>query len=218
VQLAVPGFEPAVLALPEVAVGAQPVLVAAHGAGGEAHWHCELWRKLTGNRGYILCPQGVRIYADRSLPSGYYFPDHHHLEREVMAAVKALWAHCPRAARSGLVYAGYSQGATMGALMLVDHADVFSRLVLIEGGTSEWNIPRAAKFRRGGGQRVLFACGVAHCERGARRSARWLEQADVATRVEYARGAGHTPGGVVAVRLAESFAWLVQGDERWSGG
>jgi predicted esterase len=155
------------------------------------------------------------MVADRSVESGYYFPNHYELEREVMAGLEALWSSFPDAARTSIVYAGYSQGATMGALMIVEHADVFHRLVLIEGGTGEWNLARAQQFRRRGGQRILFACGREHCRDTAHRSAHWLERAGLVVRVLYARGAGHTPAGVVGEKVAEAFGWLTEGDPRW---
>ncbi len=55
-----------------------------------------------------------------------------------------------------MLYAGFSQGATMGALMLVDHAQEVKRLVLVEGGFADWNVARARAFRERGGERVLF--------------------------------------------------------------
>lgn len=190
--------------------------MVAHGAGGDARWHCELWRQLTGGEAYVLCPRGVRMVADRRVPSGYYFPDHHHLEREVVATMQALRSAAPEAADGGLVYVGYSQGATMGALMVGEHAGTFSRLVLIEGGSYEWSIPHARRFGRGGGERVLFVCGRRSCDAGARQSAAWLEQAGVKARAEYAPGAGHTPVGRVLERVTAALPWLLDGDPRWN--
>lgn len=201
--------------VPEQAAGPRPVLVVAHGAGGNARWHCELYGERIHAAAYILCPRGVRMVADRSVESGYYFPNHYELEREVMAALEALWSRFSDTDRTGIVYAGYSQGATMGALMIVEHADLFDRIVLVEGGTHEWNLVRAKRYRRGGGRRVLFACGQARCRDAARRSAHWLKQADLAVRVQYARGAGHTPAGGVGEKVAEAFAWLTEEDPRW---
>jgi predicted esterase len=214
-DLSIPGFEPAVLWVPEPGARPRPVLVVAHGAGGDARWHCELYAQRMHTAAYILCPRGVRMVADRRVESGYYFPDHRELEREVMTGLEALWSSFADADRTGIVYAGYSQGATMGALMIVDHAERFQRLALVEGGTGEWDLARAKRFRRGGGQRVLFACGRARCRDAARRSARWLEQAGLAVRVEYAPGAGHTPAGGVGEKVARAFGWLTEGDPRW---
>jgi predicted esterase len=215
VDLPVSGFEPAVLSIPDSGMRNRPVVAVAHGAGGDARWHCELWRNLTNNRAYVLCPRGIRMVADRRVPSGYYFPDHHHLEREVVASMLALWKAAPDAGKEDLVYVGYSQGATMGALMVDKHADIFGRLVLIEGGSHEWSIPHATRFRNQGGERVLFVCGRRSCDAGARQSAQWLRQAGVQARTEYAPGAGHTPLGAVLERVTAALPWLLEGDERW---
>ncbi|HLV21841.1 MAG TPA: hypothetical protein VKZ49_13195 [Polyangiaceae bacterium] len=211
-QLEVPEFRAAWLVDPG-GVAPKPVLIAAHGAGDGPRFQCELWRLIVAGRGFVLCPAGVPLDRDSG---GYFFRNHHELEREVLAALAALQAELgDRVASGPVVYTGYSQGATMGALMLVGHADVFSRVALIEGGERQWNVPIARKFARAGGQRVLFACGRRSCFTGAQRSADWLEQAGIAARVEHAAGAGHTYGGAVAERVAASFDWLVEGDERW---
>jgi hypothetical protein len=111
----------------------------------------------------------------KSPEEGFFFRNHHELEREVLAAVDAL-----RQAFSGsldpgpLVYTGYSQGATMGALMLVGHGETFPRIALVEGGYSEWNVSIGKKFEASGGQRVLFACGGSGCKTKADASATTL--------------------------------------------
>ena len=166
------------------------------------------------DRGFVLCPAGVPF--SRSPGSGWFFRNHFELEREVLAAVAALRrAYAGRVDPGPAVYTGYSQGATMGALMVVKHAATFSRLILIEGGNREWNVAIAKKYKRAGGERVLFACGVRYCKRGADKSAEYLQAGGVAARVEYAEGAGHIYDGPVAERVLAAFAWLVEGDPRW---
>lgn len=214
VELDVPGFLPAVLGLPRDSSRPRPVLVAAHGAGDGPRWQCELWRQLLAARGFVLCPAGVPFGKEPD--TGYFFRNHHELEREVMAAVAALRAAYGEAVDPGpMVYTGYSQGATMGALMLVDHGDTFERLVLIEGGYGEWNVSIAKEYGSGGGRRVLFACGIRTCRNKAQRSAAALERAGLEARVEYAEGAGHTYGGPVAEKVFGALDWVLEGDPRW---
>jgi predicted esterase len=202
------------VAVPQAGSTPKPLLIATHGAGDTPAWQCQLWQQLIGARGFVLCPAGVPF--SRSRNSGYFYRNHHLLEREVLAAVKALrTAYAGRVDTEAAVYTGYSQGATMGALMVVNHAAEFSRLVLIEGGHHEWNVTVAKKYKRGGGQRVLFACGVRYCKRGADKSAGYLDTAGVPARVEYVEGAGHIYDGPVAERVLASFEWLVEGDPRW---
>lgn len=214
--LSLDGFEAATLATPQPGLpGPRPVVIVAHGAGGTPEWHCAAWRALTSATAFVACPRGRSMARPGEAPA-YYFPDHFWLEREVMALAAALERELgARADTRRMLYAGYSQGATMGALMIIAHAARFPRLVLVEGGFSQWNVAIGKRFRAGGGERVLFACGTAHCAARARRSAEWLERASVVTRVEYAEGAGHVFGGEVAERVARSLAFLSEGDARF---
>jgi hypothetical protein len=214
-ELEVPGFRPAVLVLPTDRSGPRPVLIAAHGAGDGPRWQCEVWSSIVAGRGFILCPRGVPLETGVDEP-GHFFRDHHYLGRLVTAALKALRERHGGLVDSGpVVYTGYSQGATMGALYANRRPEIFPRMVLIEGGHSEWDVATARAFRRGGGARVLFACGGRYCANNARKSQRWLERAGVQARVEHIEGGGHTYGGSVAQRVAEVFDWVVEGDPRW---
>ncbi len=200
--LAVPGFESAVVVTPE-GDGAAPLLVATHGAGGDPEWECERWGRVAAGRWFLLCPRGTAL---RRGERSYYYADHLKLEREVQAAVSAARStYGARIAHEHGVYLGYSQGATMGALMVVDHGASFPHLVLIEGGSSEWTSKRAARFRQTGGQSVYIVCGTASCARNAARSVTALERAGLRAKAEHAEGGGHTELGPVG-DLAEK--WL----------
>jgi hypothetical protein len=88
----------------------------------------------------------------------------------------------------------------------------------VEGGNGEfdeWGPEPAHSFARAGGERVLLACGRAHCAASAERSARWLEGPGVVARVLYVPGVGHAYGGDMEQALARSVDWLVAGDPRW---
>ncbi|HMJ14151.1 MAG TPA: hypothetical protein VK524_22200, partial [Polyangiaceae bacterium] len=199
VELAVDGFSPAVLVLPDDLGSRRPVLIATHGAGDGPEWQCETWQGIVRGRGFILCPRGVRLTADPKVTSGYFYRNHLELEREVLAAVEALErAYAREVDASAVVYTGYSQGATMGVLMLIQHAALFPRLILVEGGHQDWSPRMAKQYKEKGGLRVLLACGGAHCNNNARRSAKWLDAEGVVARAEYVVGAGHTYGGPVA--------------------
>jgi predicted esterase len=222
VELDVEGFEPAIVSLPLGARSPRPLLVATHGAGGRATIHCRLWRGIVGDRGFVLCPRGRSMYPALShlRESGYYYPGHPHLAREMKAAISALVARFgDYVDAEGPIFAGYSQGASMGALVLPEHEASFSAAALVEGGVGqnqEWTLAAAERFRRAGGRRVLLVCGRAVCRDHAQRSARLFERAGLGARVLFAAGAGHTYGGDVQRRVTESFPWLVEGDGRWS--
>jgi predicted esterase len=220
VELAVPDHTPAVVSVPRGARSRRPVIVATHGAGDRAEWHCEMWRGIVGDSAFVLCPQGRRM--DERVPhaeSAYYYPDHFALEREVVAALAALRARYPdHVDDGGALYTGFSQGAIMGALVIVMHPDLFPRAVLVEGGHGsykEWSAPAAKKYAGGGGRRLLFACGSPWCVQSAKRSTRYLENAGVATRVVHAEGAGHSYGAAMESQIRENFGWVVGDDPRF---
>jgi predicted esterase len=201
--LDVPGFLPAVLFVPP---GNQqsPLIVATHGAGGTPEWECEYWRRLTEGRRFVLCLRG----ASMGSTGGYYYPNEHVLEAELSAAERALRSVEPRVSTQGGLYAGFSQGASMGSAFIAKHGASFPTLALIEG-FQRWNIPRARAFAKSGGLRVLFACGTKECNAVATESARWLTRGGVAARVEFAPGAGHTPAGAVLPRVEAALPWLL---------
>jgi predicted esterase len=213
-SLEVPEFSAALVRLPE---GNQrlPVLVVTHGAGGSAEQHCEWWARMAKERAILLC---IRGRARGPNPAhGEYYPDHPTLESETFAALTALRARfAERIAQGGVYYAGFSQGATMGALMLPEHAAEVPRLVLVEGGVKDWSIARAREFRQRGGERVLFVCGQKDCADQARKSAHWFKLAGVPAKVEYVAGAGHSHDARVEARVLAALPWLTESDARWA--
>ena len=196
--LAVSGYETAVIVVPP-ADRAAPLLVATHGAGGSPEWECERWGRVARGRWFLACPRGTPLRRDE--PGSDYYADHPALEREVLALVDAVRAeYGTRVAPGDGVYLGYSQGATMGALMLVEHGALFPHLVLVEGGSGDWTLRRAERFRETGGRSVFIVCGTEPCARRASASAPVLERAGVRAVTSYAAGAGHTELGAVGTR------------------
>ena len=219
-DLPVPHHHAAVVSLPLGAAAPRPVLVAAHGAGDTPEWQCQAWRRIVGDRAFILCPRGFPMnpYVPAA-ETGYFYTTHHALGREITLALEALRARFPEHVDAAApAYAGFSQGAIMGALLLPNHPARFVRAALVEGGYGlfqEWNIPVAQSFKRRGGSRVLLACGRPACVEQARVSAGYLRRAELEARVIHAQGAGHSYGGVMGEELLRAFAWLIEGDPRW---
>src|SRR5690606_12986122 len=99
------------------------------------------------------------------------FPEHRTLGRIWSAAVEAFDAKFGgRSMSHSNVYVGYSQGASMGAWVLPDHAARFDRALLIEGGYREWNVQRGLEFKRAGGRAIHLVCGTGSCFQQATRS------------------------------------------------
>jgi len=220
VPLAVPGHRSAVVSVPRGARSSRPVIVVAHGAGGSPMWHCELWRRIVGDRAFLLCVTGTAMYPhEPAAYAGYYYTGHPALGREMNAAFSALrerfGSHVDAAEP---VFAGYSQGAIMGALLLPDHPIRFARAALIEGGFGhyqEWNVAVARRFVDHGGRRVLLACGRSRCTEQADKTARHMRAGGLEARVVYAQGAGHSCGSRMENELRDAFGWLVAGDGRF---
>lgn len=220
VALPVPDHRPAIVSIPRGARSPRPVIVATHGAGGRPDYQCEWWRRIVENRAFVLCLTGKAMYPyEPSGWTGYFYTGHPALGREMSAAFAALREQFdlyvdPEAP----VFAGYSQGAIMGALLLPAHPLRFARAVLIEGGFGgyqEWNVAVARRFAEHGGQRVLLACGRKRCAERAQKTAQYLEMGGLQARVVYARGAGHTYYGPMEREIRDAFGWIVSGDERF---
>lgn len=223
VELKVAGYGDAVVSLPLGATSRRPLLVAAHGVGDSPEWQCRFWRSIIEDRAFVLCPRGHRLESSGPPDeAGYFYPSYGDLGSEIEGAMTALMARFRRYVDpASPIFAGFSQGAVMGALLLPHHPARFARAVLIEGGGgafSEWNRAAARRFRQRGGARVLFACGRAECASIAGQSEGCLQREGLEAQVVHAMGAGHTYGGDVGEEIARSFAWLIEGDERFAPG
>ena len=217
VPLAVPGFSDAVVSVPLGAKGPLPVVVATHGAYDAPEGLCDDQRWVLHDRAWVVCPRG------RPLHDGTFrYDSGPSLEREIDATLGALAGRYPGYVDGGPVtYVGFSLGAILGAWIVAHDPARFPRAVLIEGGEDRWTDVSARAFARGGGQRVLFACGLRGRVPGAQRAAAILGRAGVDAHVVLARlpDAGqfiHWYNGPVADEQREQVDWLMEGDPRWS--
>lgn len=216
VPLTVAGFRDAVVSLPRGAQEPRPVVVALHGNYDRPEWQCDVWRTVTRAYAFIVCPRGIpRPDAPPPLDRWTYGKGAD-VQREVDAVLLALetrfGAHI---ARGPLVYVGFSLGAILGVGIVSRDPARFPRAVLIEGGHTAWSQDRVKAFAAGG-ERVLFACGQRPCKADAAAPVKKLAQADVAVRLVYGDEGAHTYDGKVADAVGREFAWLVEGDARWS--
>jgi pimeloyl-ACP methyl ester carboxylesterase len=195
-----------------------PAIFVTHGAGGSAEAHLEYWAQLLGETYIIFAVQGSALNVNQP-EQGHYYKNHHELERQVLALVEHLkdrkHASIPYVARlapTPWIYAGYSQGATMGALFSLNHAKLLSRLILIEGGTEGFTFSRVRGYLENGAEKILWVCGTQSCLHGARRASATSARVGLQTRVALAQGAGHIYWGAVADRVAEQLPWVLADD------
>lgn len=214
IDLPVPGFEPASVAVPLGAREPRPVVIALHGIADRAEWQCGSWTGISKARPFVLCPRGIRRAKDEET-----WGDAARTEKELRAALTALKQRFGAHVASGpVVLAGYSLGALHAVQIMKQEPSFFSRVALIEGGHAGLTATTAAVFARGGGQRVLFACGQAACEREARRRQIFLQRAGARAELVMARGVGHALDGRMAKAIEQRWSWLTAGDPRFSPG
>lgn len=189
------------------------MLVAAHGRDDVPEPLCETFQGIVGARAFVVCPRGVPSAGRAGL---FTYESQEALAAEIDEALSALRARWPDHVDDGpLVYAGFSLGSFHGVDVVTRTPSRTPRVVLIEGGHDQWNAERVRRFADNGGERVLFVTGQATNEERSRHVARDLSDVGVAARVAHAEGAGHVYTGEVRDRLAESFDWVIEGDDRW---
>lgn len=187
--------------------GTFPLVIAAHGAGCVAEDHCAYWWRLTQGRAIVACLRGEPLYRNRP-EQGFFFRDHFALGRELALSVGALTKHFGDRIGARKTFAGYSQGATMGALALPNSGLTFEQLVFIEGGGEGMTKRSVDRLRELGTERVLFVCGTAGCSKRAQGMAGVLTRAGIDARAVDAPGTGHTYLGPVEDVTRAQTAWL----------
>ena len=178
VPLPVEGFPDAVVSIPLGATSPKPVVVATHGMWDFPEGLCDDQRFIFHDRAWVICPRG-RPMPDKT----FRYDSADSLAREIDADVRALATRYPGYVDDGpMLYTGFSLGAILGVAIVTREPARFPRAVLIEGGEDRWTPALAAKYARGGGQRVLFACGLKGRVPSAQQAAATLTRAGVGAR------------------------------------
>lgn len=216
VSLDVPGFSPAVVSVPTGTTRPRPVVVALHGNYDRPEWQCEVWRRIIGVRGFILCPRGIPRRDAPRAQDRWEYGSAKVVEAEIEAGLSALRARFEPFVDPGpLLLLGFSLGAILGSPIAQQAPARYPRLVLIEGGLNRWSPSNAAAYVKGGGERLFVGCGQGGCLAQAEKLASNLEKSGLPVRFGGSARAGHTYDGPVAQAVEEGFAWLVEGDLRW---
>jgi predicted esterase len=174
------------------ATAPRQVVVGVHGAGDRPEWSCGGWRLASQASSFVVCPRGSALTTDKFAWSS---PQQlaQRVERAVSRTRELFGAHVD----SGpMIYAGFSQGATLAEPLLRQHAARFPIAILAEGGYQTASSPAFARaFREAGGRRVVLVCGSASCFQRSRLSKGVLERAGVEVLVVGDPGAGHNLNG-----------------------
>jgi predicted esterase len=151
----------------------------------------------------VVCPQGSVLS-----PTTFAWATAEQLGKRCDAALEALTLRYGAYVASGpLIYAGFSQGATLAQKYLLEHAARFPIAILAEGGYGTLNDARfASAFRAGGGQRLVLVCGTPGCFAHARRALPQLEHAGLQVLVVGDDRAGHNLNERMQRALQEAWA------------
>jgi hypothetical protein len=162
IELEVPGFGQAALAVPLGATEPRPIVIALHGAADRPEWACGAWRGIAGPAPFVLCPRGLPR-ADFTAPDlRYTFGTAPATASELRAGLTALKSKFGSYVAPGsVVFAGFEIGADRAAEIAQQEPTFFARLALVNAASTTWPSSLSALFGREGGERVLFACGAA---------------------------------------------------------
>jgi predicted esterase len=166
----------------------RPLVVGVHGAGDRPEWSCGGWRLGAQVSAFIACPHGSPQGHDR-----YAWRSSEQLSRGVDRAVEQTRARFGAYVSEGpLIYAGFSQGASLAEPLLLAQAARFPIAILAEGGYATARSPAFARaYSAAGGRRVVLVCGSPACFRSAKLARKALESAGLQVLVVGDEKAGH---------------------------
>ena len=204
----------AYLAPPLGATTKRPVIVAVHGAMDHPSPNCSAWRVIADAYAFVVCPAGRRAGDLYVWSSGAMIGD------AIDAALGAARAKYGAYMADGpMVYAAFSQGATLAAAVLTNRAGGarFSRVALVEGGYHALEDGNARAFEAAGGERVLYTCSQGGCVGSFALSKAALTALGVPVKVESPGPYGHSLVPPVRATLNANLAWLTDGLAGWEG-
>lgn len=201
------------------ATGKRPVVLAVHGAVDDPGLMCGAWRLVTDVYPFVVCPAGTPLGKDAP-GRKYVWGSSAQIEKRALEALAALAAKYPEHVdpSAPVVYAAFSQGATMAAPLLVRHGARLRRAVLTEGGHHAFEpAGLAASYAKAGGDRVLFTCSQPGCAPSFELSRAALERAGVSSRVVFSGAHGHSMPPPVRESVHAALPWVVEGLAGWEG-
>jgi pimeloyl-ACP methyl ester carboxylesterase len=207
VELDVPGFRAATVAVPDAPVSPRAVIVALHGNFDRPEWQCQTWRPVTHGRYWIVCPRGIpRRDAPRSLDR-WEWGSLAQTKAEILAALAALRRSFQDYVEpTEIVLIGFSLGAILGGRLLKDADLGIASAVLIEGGYTGFSRQDVRSMSRLGLRGVLFACGQAPCRNALRGVGPLFEREQIFVASVADLHAGHDYGalaGLIEARFHE---------------
>jgi len=169
-----------------------PVVVVVHGNFDRPEWECDLWKKVAGFHGWVLCPRGVRTPAATVAEDRWtYRGGATAVSKEIHAGLQALEERYPGLVRrEQMVYAGFSLGAILATDIVTGADGLFPVVFLIEGGLTQAQ-GRWGALKKAGVVAVGLAMSAADGRKEALALIPRLEREGFATVFVDMKGAGH---------------------------
>ncbi len=206
VDLDVPGFGSAALAVPLAATQPRSVVVALHGSADRPEWSCGAFRGIAGPSPFVLCPRGIRRADSGDSDVRYTFGTADDTSRELRVALGELKRKFGRYVAAGpITFCGFELGADHAAWIAREEPAFFARVLLIEPAEGTWPTSQAALFGHQGGIRSLFAGSASDQDSLELKALLTRRSGAEATAVRLVEG-GLGPANVR--RLAQSWSWL----------
>jgi predicted esterase len=182
------GQDTTVVTPPVGATTPRPLVLGIHGAGDRPEWSCGGWRLASQVSAFVACPRGSPHGQDR-----FAWTSSRQLGQRAEAAIAKTRARFGAYVDPGpMIYAGFSQGATLAEPLLREQAARFPIAILAEGGYQLSNSRSFARaYREAGGRRLVLVCGTPACFRSARSALKVLQGAGLETLVVGDEKAGH---------------------------
>jgi predicted esterase len=208
--------EPGKVSVVTVPLGAReprPILVAVHGGGDRPDWACGGWRIAAEAYPFVVCPEGSASGGGR-----FAWPSSQAIWSAIEAALPALRARFPGYVADGpMIYAGFSQGATLAEPILLAHPAEFPVAILAEGGYQTlMNADFAKKYVARGGSRLMIVCGTPGCRTHATRAEALLRGAGLDVISSGDPSSGHNLNEPMQRALRADWPALAQGVQGWA--
>jgi predicted esterase len=192
----------------------RPLMVAVHGAGDRPDWACGGWRLGANEYPFVVCPQGLKFDSQR-----FAWDSPSTIARRVQAAIDAARARFgPYIADGPIIYAGFSQGATMAGATLLEQPNRFPVVALAEGGYNLLRDPTfLAKLRAAGTTRLMIVCGSPACFVTARSVQSGLGRVGIEAFTAGDPLSGHNLNQRMQTALRGALPQLTAGLPNWGG-
>lgn len=190
----------------------RPLIVAVHGAGDRPEWSCGGWRMVAGEYAFVVCPQGLKMDAQR-----FAWDSAQTIRKRVPQAIAAARARFGAYISDGpVMYVGFSQGATLAEPTLLDQS--FPVVGLAEGAYGSVRNPAFLRqLKDHGVQRVLLACGTGNCFTTMRAAQPGFARAGLQVVIGGDPKSGHNLNGEMQAGLAKVWPDFVAGLPNWQG-